>query len=147
MVLLHYREEDLAEHVEVARAATQEPCGSEDSMDQSEGPEDHQREAMPDVREGAHEIIMVEHEQVPEAALPVAVAYVVAPQGEEAAPLIDMDGSTTPQREREAAEGLLLLKTHCENMLKVKSGQSCRSICCFREQAAAPNTSVAPPFR
>ncbi|KAM0826910.1 hypothetical protein ACQ4PT_068544 [Festuca glaucescens] len=146
MILLHYLEEDRAEHVDNGRAGTQQPCGSEDDMER-EGPADHHGEAMADIGEGAHEMVMAEQPgDVPEVALPVVVADAVAPQGEAAA-LRDTDGSTTPQRELEAAEGLLLLRSHWENMLNVDIGGGCGSICCYREQATALNASVAPPFR
>ncbi|CAA3004279.1 Hypothetical predicted protein [Olea europaea subsp. europaea] len=102
MVLLHYREDDGAEHV-------MEP----------EGP-DHQVEAMPDFGVGAHEMVMAEPNDVPEMALPVAAG----PRGEAAA-LRDMDGSTTPQREQEAAEGLVLLGGHTVERLEVASGGGC----------------------
>jgi hypothetical protein len=98
MVLLHYREEDRAKHVHFGRAGE---CDSEDSME-LDGP-DHQAEAMPDVGEGAHEMVMAKPNDVPEEALALPPVVVDA-----VGPPMDMDGSTTLQRELEAAEGLLL---------------------------------------
>jgi hypothetical protein len=152
LVLLHYREEDEAKHVDADRAGTEEPHGSEDDV-MGQEVSDHQGAAMPNmgVPYVQNEVVMVEPVNAPEVALPnvvaqapvdvpeVALAPVVeapvdVPVGAlpaiveaagpqgEAAALVDMIGFTPSPIEWEAVESLLLLGRPKEKMLEADGG-------------------------